>query len=117
MASGEPNQSNELLAYIGFEISALLRQGYSPSQTKHLVSSQLVECIMKTVAIKPDGEYDFYAIKPLFIALKYLIDNEIIKEKADSFSYLPQIQADIAELTRISQYLDKKINLIKEETD
>ena len=83
MASGEPNQSNELLSYIGFEISALLRQGYSPSQTKHLVSSQLVECIMKTVAIKTDGEYDFYAIKPLFIALKYLIDNEIIKEQAD----------------------------------
>ena len=46
-----------------------------------------------------------------------MVKYEIIKEQADSFSYLPQIQADIAELTRISQYLDKKINLIKEETD
>ena len=40
---------------------------------------------------------------------------EISKEAAEEYSYLPQIQADIAELERISRYLDKKISLIKEE--
>lgn len=109
------NQGGELLAYIGQDINALLKVGYSPSQVKHLVSSNLIECVMKTVALKQDNQYDYYALKPLFIALKYIVDMEISKEAAEEYSYLPQIQADIAELERISRYLDKKISLIKEE--
>lgn len=109
------NQGSELIAYIGQEIKSLLKVGYSPSQVKHLVSSNLIECIMKTVALKQDNQYEYYALKPLFIALKYLVDMEISKEAAEEYSYLPQIQADIAELERISRYLDKKISLIKEE--
>ena len=109
------NQGGELLAYIGQDINALLKVGYSPSQVKHLVSSNLIECVMKTVALKQDNQYDYYALKPLLIALKYIVDMEISKEAAEEYSYLPQIQADIAELERISRYLDKKISLIKEE--
>ena len=63
------NQGGELLAYIGQDINALLKVGYSPSQVKHLVSSNLIECVMKTVALKQDNQYDYYALKPLFIAL------------------------------------------------
>ena len=57
MAEKDNFQNNELLAYIGMEINALLTQGYSSSQTKHLVSAQLVECIMKTVAVKEKDEF------------------------------------------------------------
>ena len=106
-------QNNELLAYIGMEINALLAQGYSSSQTKHLVSAQLVECIMKTVAVKEKDEYDLYALKPLLVAVKYIVDREIAKEQEEEFAALPQIQKDIRELKQISGYLDKKINLIE----
>lgn len=111
------NQGSELLAYIGQEINSLLKVGYSPSQVKHLVSSNLVECIMKTVALKQDNRYDYYALKPLFVALKYIVDMDIEKEAAEEYNYLPQIQSDIAELKRISRYLDKKISLIKEDEE
>ena len=97
------------------EINALLAQGYSSSQTKHLVSAQLVECIMKTVAVKEKDEYDLYALKPLLVAVKYIVDREIAKEQEEEFAALPQIQKDIRELSQISGYLDKKINLIKED--
>ena len=40
---------------------------------------------------------------------------EIAKEQEEEFAALPQIQKDIRELRQISGYLDKKINLIKED--
>ena len=115
MAKKDNFQNNELLAYIAMEINALLAHGYSSSQTNHLVSAQLIECIMKTVAVKEKEEYDLYALKPLLIAVKYIVDREIAKEQEEEYSALPQIQKDIRELSQISEYLDKKINLIKGE--
>ena len=115
MAEKDSFQNNELLAYIGMEINALLAQGYSSSQTKHLISAQLIEYIMKTVAVKEKEEYDLYALKPLLIAVKYIVDREIAKEQEEEYSALPQIQKDIRELSQISEYLDKKISLIKED--
>ena len=108
--------NNELTAYIGMEVNALLKEGYSPSKTKHLVSAQLVEMIMNTVAVKEGGELDLYAIKPLLVAVKYVIDLELKKEKEDEFCALPEIAEDIEALTRLSRYLEKKIRLIKEES-
>lgn len=115
MAGKDSFQNNELLAYVGMEISALLAQGYSSSQTKHLVSAQMTECIMKTIAIKEDGEYDLYALKPLLVAVKYIVDREIDKEETEDYNYggLPQIQKDIRKLRQISGYLDQKIKAIR----
>lgn len=107
--------AGELLSYVGVEIDSLLKQGYSPSQTKHLVSSQLLELVMKTVAVKNDNEYDYYALKPMFVAFKYLIDMEYNQKK--EFSYLPEVQADLANLKNISNYLEHRISVIQESKD
>ena len=107
--------NNELTAYIGMEVNALLTEGYLPSKTKHLVCAQLIDMIMNTVAVKDGGGLDFYALKPVFVAVKYVVDLELSKEKEDEYSALPELAADIRELERLSDYLDKKIKLIKEE--
>lgn len=107
-------ENNELTAYIGMEINALLKEGYSASKTKHLVSAQLVEMIMNTVAITEGGKLDLYALKPLFVAVKYIVDLELSKEKEDEFAALPQLAKDIDELSRLSSYLEKKIGRINE---
>ena len=75
------NSNNELTAYIGMEINALLKEGYSSSKTKHLVTAQLVEMIMNTVAVTDGGGLDLYAVKPMLVAVKYIVDLEISKEK------------------------------------
>ena len=79
------NSNNELTAYIGMEINALLKEGYSSSKTKHLVTAQLVEMIMNTVAVTEGGVLDLYAVKPMLVAVKYIVDLEISKEKEDEF--------------------------------
>lgn len=108
------NSNNELIAYIGMEINALLKEGYSSSKTKHLVTAQLVEMIMNTVAVTEGGVLDLYAVKPMLVAVKYIVDLEIRKEKEDEFSALPALAKDIEELSRLSGYLDRKIRLINE---
>ena len=109
------NNGGELLSYVGMEIESLFEQGYSPSQTKHLVSSQLMELIMKTVAVKENKQYDYYALKPMFIAFKYLVDIEYDQKK--EFEYLPQVQSDLSNLKNISNYLEHRINVIEESKD
>ena len=106
--------NNELTAYIGMEVNALLKEGYSPSKTKHLVTAQLVEMIMETVAVTTGGELDLFAVKPMLVSVKYIVDLELEKEKEDEFSALPLLAKDIEELSRLSSYLDRKIRLINE---
>lgn len=113
--TASPNKSNELITYVGMEINALHKQGYSPSQVRHLVSSQLIECCLDTVARKSDGSFDLYALKPLFVAFKFLVDREYAEKSKDS--YIPQIQADMARLKAISDYVEHRIEVIKEDSN
>lgn len=108
----EPSNNQELLTYLGLEITALTRQGYTPRQTKHLVVGQLMSAIIETIAVDEDNELDLYALMPLFVSFKYLIDKEIKKKEPDS--YIPLIEEDIKRLRNISDYIGHRIEIIKQ---
>lgn len=99
------NQSS-LTAFIGVNIAALLKEGYSATEAKHLVVGDLLEEAMK-VAQKNDSDYDNYALKPLFVALKYLLEREVTDKT--KYAYVPEIATDISNLQNIINYLDNRI--------
>lgn len=110
----EPEQHKninfELNAYIGGKIEALVKMGYNPSQVKHLIVASMLDYIFDTLAVKEDNTYDYYALKPLFVSFKFLIDTELETKIEDA--YLPQIQADMRKLTDISDYIEHRIKSI-----
>lgn len=108
----EQNNNQELLAYLGMEINALTRQGYTPRQTKHLIVGQLMSAIIETIAVDEDNELDLYALMPLFVSFKFLVDKEIKKKEPDS--YIPLIKEDIDRLKGISDYIGHRIDIIKQ---
>ena len=110
MNSGNDNQ--ELLAYLGMEITALTRQGYTSRQTKHIIVGQLMSAIIETIAVTDDNQLDLYALMPLFVSFKFLVDEEIKRKEPDS--YIPLIKQDIERLKGISEYIGHRIDIIKQ---
>ncbi len=102
----------DLTQFIGISISALVKEGYTTSQTRNIVCADLIENALQ-VARKEDSTYDYYGLKPLFIALKYIFDNEIAIKQNDID--IPQIAQNVKTLEFISEYLDKRIRTIKED--
>lgn len=102
--------NGELNAYTGLAIQALTKEGYSSSQIKHLISGSMIEYIMTTIAVDNDNGYDYYALKPMLVALKFIFDRELQLKQEDA--YIPQIQADMQMLKQLSDYLEKRIEVI-----
>lgn len=107
----ETNNNQELLAYLGMEINALQKQGYTPRQTKHIIVGQLMEAVIETIAVDEDNELDLYALMPLFVSFKYIVDKEIKKKEPDA--YIPLVKKDIDRLRDISDYIGHRIEVIK----
>lgn len=103
--------SNELNAYLGVLLESLLKQGYSASEVKHLISAGLTEYIMETLSVDNDGSRDYYAIRPMLVAVKQVIDLEFKAKQEDA--YIPQVAADMAKLQELSKYLEHRIEVIK----
>lgn len=105
------NSNQELVSYIGMEVNALTKQGYTPDQTKHIIVGQMMELIMQTIAVDEDKQLNLYALMPLFVAFKFLVDSEISRKQADA--YIPLIQEDIKKLETISSYIGHRIEVIR----
>lgn len=108
---GKDFLNNELTAYVGLVAQGLMKSGYSPSDSKHIVTASMVSYIMENLVPNEDGSFDYHVLKPLLVAMKFVFDKELELKQADA--YIPQVQADMAKLKLISEYLGKRIGLIK----
>ena len=98
------------VSYIGICADALTRAGYSPSDSKSIISTKLLEEAM-TLSIKEDGSYDYKTLLPIFKTLKHIF----LKEKSVKINdaYAPQIANDISKMDFVINYLDSRINAIE----
>jgi hypothetical protein len=97
----------DLTMFLGASITALLKEGYTSSQVKNIVSANLVEEAMK-ISLTDDGtEYDYHGLKPIFVAINFILKREISKKENDID--VPQIAADVHKLKLITDYLSGRI--------
>jgi hypothetical protein len=102
-------QKTDLTMFLGASITALLKEGYTASQVKNIISADLVEEAMR-VSLDDNNEYDYHGLKPIFIAMSFIFKREIEKKKNDI--EVPQIAADIQKLKLITEYIDSRIEKI-----
>lgn len=107
-----------LSAYLGMSIDSLVKQGNSPSKIKNLVNSLLIEEAIKLTSDDESKSIDYYGIKPLFVAIKFILDNELSKlmEVPDE-DRLPAMNEEIYRLEFITEYLESRIQGCKEKEE
>ena len=103
-------QSGILTNFLGAITDSLVKEGYSPAETRHLIVASLME-IIEDMTKKEDGGHNFYTVKPIF---RYLInlyqeENQLLQEEA----YLPQIQQKMQENDRLIQYFSGQLIAIE----
>lgn len=103
--------NNELTAYVGLTVQGLIKSGYAPEDAKHIVAGSMVSYIMEDLAPDEDGKLDYRVLKPVLVATRYIVDRELETKQADA--YIPQVQADMAKLKTVSEYLKKRIEVIQ----
>ena len=109
------NTELSLSAYIGMSIDSLIKQGHSPSKVRYLVNTLLIEEAMKLVEEDKSKPMDYYGIKPLFVAVKYVFDTEISKLQDIPEDYrFSDINEEIKRLNFILDYLESRIKNCKE---
>lgn len=104
-------ESGILTNFLGAITDALVKEGYSPSDTKHLIVAALLE-IVEDMAKKPGGGHDFYIVKPVFRFLVnlYQEENRLLQEEA----YLPQIQKTMQDNDMMIQYFLSQIQAVEQ---
>ena len=109
------NTELSLSAYLGMSIDSLVRQGNSPSKVKYLVNTLLIEEAMKLVEEDKSKPMDYFAVKPLFVAMKYIFDTELSKLQDVPNDYrFSDMDEEIKRLKFISDYLESRIKTCKE---
>lgn len=103
------NSQSELVAFIGVFVSALQKEGYQPSEIKHLVTSELVSEAVN-LCKDTDGNIDDFGIKPVLTMANNYLKMQMNQETKDA--YIPQIAEDIAKLKKITNYLDARLDKI-----
>lgn len=109
------NTELSLSAYLGMSIDSLVKQGNSPSKVRYLVNTLLVEEAMKLVEEDKSKPMDYYGVKPLFVAIKYIFDTELSKlQDIPDDSRFSDMDEEIHRLEFISDYLESRIKICKE---
>ena len=98
--------------FIGVAISALVKEGYTPQQVKHIITASLANEISK-YSMDDSGKIDQYAAKPLYRATVYCLENE--KKFMQEDAYMEPVRDQIAITDMIIKYLNNKIALLKED--
>lgn len=103
-------QSGILTNFLGAIIDSLVKEGYSPADTKHLVVAAAMEMV-EDMTKKETGGHDSSAVKPAFryIVGLYQEENRILQNEA----YLPQIQQKMQENDTLIQYFTNQLNSIE----
>lgn len=103
-------QSGILTNFLGAITDSLVKEGYSPAETKHLIVASLME-IIEDITRKNAGGHDFYTVKPVFryLVSLYQEENRLLQEE----SYLPQIQQKMQENDRLIQYFITQLDSIE----
>lgn len=101
----------ELTSVIGIQIEYLTKQGYSPDEVKHIIVSNMLEEALDLAANEDYTEYNSYVLLPLFKALLFLLNEEMKKKTADA--YIPQVAADLQNLSEIVSYLKSRVERIE----
>lgn len=104
------NKSGILTNFLGAITDSLIKEGYSPADTKHIIVAALLE-IVENMAKKPAGGYDFYIVKPVFRFLINLYQEE--NRLLQSESYLPQVQHKMQEHDTLIQYYTDQLQAIE----
>ena len=103
-------KSGILTNFLGAITDSLVKEGYSPADTKHLIVAALMEIVEDTTK-KEAGGHDFYTVKPVF---RYLVglyqeENRLLQDE----SYLPQVQQKMQENDTLIQYFTNQLNSIE----
>lgn len=102
----------ELTSVIGLQINYLSKQGYNPQQVKHIIIANMLEEAMDLALDKDNQTYDYYALKPLFVAINSILKQELAKKSVDA--YIPQVAQDMQKVSEITHYLDTRIERMTE---
>ena len=96
-------------SFLGAIKDSLVKEGYSPQQTDHLLVAYLAEMIQDTVC--ENGKLNHYTMKPVYRMLinLYREENTSLQEAA----YLPQVQQKMAENDYFIRFLEKELSSIE----
>ena len=103
-------KSGILTNFLGAITDSLIKEGYSPTDTKHLIVAALMEIIEDTTK-KEAGGHDFYTVKPVFRFLINLYQEENRLLQKDS--YLLQIQQKMQQNDIIIRYFTNQLDAIE----
>ncbi len=106
-------KSGILTNFLGAITDSLVKEGYSPADTKHLIAASLMETI-EDMAKKPEGGYDLYVIKPVFRFMLAICQEE--NRILSSDAYLPAIQQRMQQNDIISSYYKSQLEAIEKNT-
>ena len=101
----------ELTSVIGLQAEYLAKQGYNPEKSKHIIVSNMLEEALDLAANEDYTEYNSYILLPLFKALLFLLSKEMEKKTADA--YIPQVAADLQNLSELVGYLKNRVERIE----
>lgn len=103
--------SGILTNFLGAITDSLIKQGYSPADTKHLIVASLMEVIEDTVK-KTGGGHDFYAMKPVFrfMIRFYQDENNRLQDEA----YLPQVRQKMQENDTAMAYFSSQLTAVEQ---
>lgn len=104
------NKTNtELTTFIGVFADSLIKEGYSASEAKRMISQDLIN---EALILCDDGKgsYDYYALQSLFLSVSYVLSREVnlLKEDKD----FPQVQKIIEKELFIIKYLEDKVKAV-----
>lgn len=105
------NKTNtELTTFIGVFADSLIKEGYSASEAKRMISQNLIN---EALILCDDGQgsYDYYALQSLFLSVSYVLSREVNKLKEDKDDF-PQIKKVIEKELFIIKYLEDRVKAV-----
>ena len=103
-------ESGILTNFLGAITDSLVKEGYSPADTRHLIVAALMEIVEDTTK-KEAGGHDFYTVKPVFRFLINLYQEENRLLQGDA--YVPQVQQKMKENDTLIQYFSAQLDAIE----
>ncbi len=102
--------STELTTFIGVFVDSLLKEGYSASEAKRMISQDLIN---ESLVLCDDGKgsYDYYALQSLFLSVSYVLSKEVNMLESET-EKVPQIKNVIDKEKEIIAYLENRVKAV-----
>ena len=95
--------------FLGAIKDSLIKEGYTPKQTNHLLVAHLMEIVNDVV--HENHDIDHYVMKPVYRFIINIHREE--NRKMESIAYLPQIQEKMAGNDYLVSYLEQELSSIE----